>query len=58
MAVLVLTIRLTVIEPLSILSRFRAVQQIRSRVQSIPKNDRVDDLATTSATHSCDADLT
>jgi hypothetical protein len=58
MAVPILAICLTVIDPLSIFSLLRAVKQIRSRVQSVPKNDRVDDLATTDTTKTCDADFT
>src|SRR5580765_1069209 len=33
------------------------MQETRDRVQSVPKNDGVDDLATTGATKTCDADL-
>ena len=34
------------------------MQETRGRVQSVPKNEGVDDLATTGATKTCDADLT
>ena len=33
------------------------MQEARGRVQSIPENDGVDDLATTGATKTCDAGL-
>ena len=49
---------LTVTDPMSILSLLRAVKQIRSRIQSVPKNDRVDDFATIHATQPRDPDLT
>lgn len=51
-------IRLSSIDPLRIFSLFRAVQQIRRLVQSVPKNDWIDDLAATGATKTGDADLT
>lgn len=51
-------IRLSSIDPVRIFSLFRAVQQIRRLVQSVPKNDRIDDLATTGAAEARDADLT
>lgn len=58
MAVLVLAIRLTLTDPLSIFSLLHDVQEIRRGVQSVPKNDRVDDFATTGATETRHADLT
>ncbi|MBU6432214.1 MAG: hypothetical protein KJS98_02720, partial [Nitrospirae bacterium] len=57
MAVLILAICLTLINTLRIFSLLHAVQQIRRRVQPVPKNDRVYDLATTGATQTRDADL-
>ena len=58
MAVPTLALCLAVIDPLGILYLFHAVQQIRSRAQSVPKNDRVNDVATTGATQPRDPDLT
>ena len=45
------------IDTLSIFSLLHDMQEARGRVQSVPENDWVDDLATTSATKTCDAGL-
>lgn len=58
MAVLILAIRLTLIDPLSIFSLLHDMQEVRRGIQSVLKNDRVDDFATTGATETRDADLT
>ena len=58
MADTILALTLTMTDPLSILSLLRAVKQIRSRIQSISKNNRVDDFATIRATQARDPDLT
>jgi len=57
-AILILAIRLTMIDPLSIFSLLHDVQEIRRGVQSVLKNDWVDDFAATGATETRDADLT
>jgi hypothetical protein len=44
--------------PLSIFSSFHGVHEIRGLVQSVLKNDRVNDLATIGATKTRDADVT
>jgi hypothetical protein len=46
-----------VIDTLSIFSLLHDMQETRGRVQSVPENDGVDDLATTGATKTCDAGL-
>jgi|CXWL01.1.fsa_nt_gi hypothetical protein len=58
MAALMSATGLSTIDPLRIFSLLRTVLEIRRLVQSVPKNDRIDDLPTTGATQSRDADLT